>query len=307
MTNEEGLFWLNDRIEKIRDIQNEYDLLNHAYLSFSGGKDSTVLHYLLDMAISGNQIPRVYINTGMEYNDIRLFVKKMASEDFRIKVINSGINIPKMLSEYGYPFKSKEHSLKISQYKRGSSCSSVLQYRNGYGDSWSRYQCPKRLLYQFEDGFTLKISNKCCYKLKKEPMHQFEKDSGRKITLTGMRNAEGGQRASMGCIIIRGNNFTKFHPLMPLTDDFMDWFIQYFNIKLCRLYYPPFNFNRTGCKGCPFTLDLQAQLDIMARYLPNEKKQCEFLWKPVYDEYRRIGYRLRRFDCGKQLNLYDFL
>lgn len=32
----------------------------------------------------------------------------------------------------------------------------------------------------------------------------------------------------------------------------------------------------------------------MKKYLPDEYKQCEMLWKPVYDEYRRIGYRLKK-------------
>ena len=27
--------------------------------------------------------------------------------------------------------------------------------------------------------------------------------------------------------------------------------------------------------------------------LPNERIRAEVIWKPVYDEYRRIGYRLR--------------
>lgn len=35
---------------------------------------------------------------------------------------------------------------------------------------------------------------------------------------------------------------------------------------LCQkyiLYYPPFNFKRTGCRGCPYALELQKQLEIM--------------------------------------------
>lgn len=41
------------------------------------------------------------------------------------------------------------------------------------------------------------------------------------------------------------------------------------------------------------SLTLQQQLDKVQVYLPAERKQCEFIWKPVYDEYRRIGYRLK--------------
>ena len=79
-------------------------------------------------------------------------------------------------------------------------------------------------------------------------------------------------------------------------EDFEKWFIDQFNVKLCKLYYKPFNFKRTGCKGCPFNPLLQEQLDIMEKLLPNEKKQCEFIWKPIYDEDRRLGYRLRRIE-----------
>ena len=73
-------------------------------------------------------------------------------------------------------------------------------------------------------------------------------------------------------------------------------------VELCDLYKPPFNFKRTGCKGCPFSLDLQEQLEIMEKYLPNEKKQCEVIWEPIYEEYRKIGYRLQEY---KQLNLFE--
>ena len=41
---------------------------------------------------------------------------------------------------------------------------------------------------------------------------------------------------------------------------------------------------------------------IADKVLPNERKQCEFIWKPVYEEYRRIGYRLKPY---KQLSLFN--
>jgi 3'-phosphoadenosine 5'-phosphosulfate sulfotransferase (PAPS reductase)/FAD synthetase len=108
-----------------------------------------------------------------------------------------------------------------------------------------------------------------------------------------MRKAEGGLRTSHNsCTIFNEGKLLKFHPLQPLEESFIDWFVAERKIELCELYYPPFNFKRTGCKGCPFAVDLQSQLDIMAMLLPEERKQCEMIWKPVYDEYRRIGYRL---------------
>ena len=72
------------------------------------------------------------------------------------------------------------------------------------------------------------------------------------------------------------------------------------------IYYPPYNFERTGCKGCPFNIYLQKELDVLEKYFPNEKKQCEIIWKPVYDEYRRLGYRLKNNNY-EQVELEDYL
>lgn len=124
-----------------------------------------------------------------------------------------------------------------------------------------------------------------------------------KVVAGGMRKEEGGQRSSINCIVTdKDNQLKKFHPLLVVNEEFEDWFIQQYNIKLCKLYNEPYNFKRTGCKGCPFSLNLQQQLDTMKKLLPNEYKQCETIWKPVYDEYRRINYRL-----NNQMTIFDFL
>lgn len=94
--------------------------------------------------------------------------------------------------------------------------------------------------------------------------------------------------------MFKGKRILKFKPLNPVSDEFEKWYVDTRNIKLCKLYYPPYNFHRTGCKGCPYNIDLQRSLDEMKKQLPNEYKQCEIIWKPVYDEYRRLGYRLKK-------------
>lgn len=73
------------------------------------------------------------------------------------------------------------------------------------------------------------------------------------------------------------------------------------HIELCLLYKEPYNFKRTGCAGCPFSLDLQEQLETMELYLPRERAKCELIWKPVYDEYRKINYRLKKYENIKLL------
>ena len=70
---------------------------------------------------------------------------------------------------------------------------------------------------------------------------------------------------------------------------------------LCELYYEPYNFKRTGCAGCPYALDLQKQLETMTLLLPIERNKCEMIWKPIYDEYRRLNYRLKNVEEIKLL------
>lgn len=325
---------LFDRIEKIKSINEQYDLENNSYISFSGGKDSTILHYLIDMALPNNRIPRVFINTGIEYSDIVNFVKELASKDNRFVIIKPTKNIKQTLDEYGYPFKSKQHSHNVAIYQRNKELvdnfvnndieeseqmprgtKSVIKYikgirfnKDGQKYEMSNFSCPKKLQYQFDKTFTLNISDLCCYKLKKEPIDKWQKENNKTITITGMRKDEGGNRTNLSCIITDKNkNVIKFHPLSVISDLWCEWFIKEYEICLCKLYYPPYNFVRTGCKGCPFSLTLQDQLDTMEIYLPKEKEQCERIWQPVYEEYRRLSYRLRKQGSTKQTTIFDFI
>lgn len=291
---------LFDRIHVIQDANAKYDLEHKGYLSFSGGKDSTVLHYLLDLALPGNRIPRVYMDTGIEYMAIAKFVKDMASKDNRFVIIKPSKPIKATLEKYGYPFKSKEHAKKVDQYWRSKKITHYLEMyiTEDNGRFKTKYKCPKALLYQFTPENKLHISNLCCDKLKKEPALKWQKENNRSIVMTGIKGEEGGQRANIkGCIITdKSGNVKKFHPLLVVSEEWEERFIAENKIRLCELYYPPYNFKRTGCKGCPFALDLQNQLTTMSIYLPQEREQCEWIWKPVYEEYRRLGYRLDKYE-----------
>lgn len=54
----------------------------------------------------------------------------------------------------------------------------------------------------------------------------------------------------------------------------------------------PFNFKRTGCLGCPFNIELKAELTKLLEYSPKQAKTAYTIWKPVYDEYARLNYRI---------------
>ena len=301
MADEDYELTLFDRIAVIRQTIGKYGEENF-YLSFSGGKDSTILHYLLDEALPNNRIPRVFIDTGIEYQAIRQFVLGLAEKDDRFQIIKPSKPIKQVLETYGYPFKSKQHSHNLMVYQHSGIGRSVQRYL-GLVESNTLFRCPKQLEYQFTDQFGLKISDQCCLRLKKMPVHKWEKENGRRIAITGMRRTEGGERASIkGCILTdKDGNVTRFHPLLVVSNEWEEWFVREREIHLCSLYSEPFNFKRTGCKGCPFSLDLQEQLTTMALYLPAERQQCEIIWKPVYEEYRRLGYRL---DKTEQLKLF---
>ena len=196
MTPIDNELLLVDRLDVIRKVNNKYDLETNAYISFSGGKDSTILHYLIDMALPNNRIPIVFINTGIEYNDIVKFVKELASKDDRFVILKPTKPIKQVLEKYGYPFKSKEHSLYVSVYQnKGTESKTIQRYLNPSKNRES-FGCPSILKYQFTNDFTIKISNQCCYKLKKEPVKKWAKENNKSITITGMRRDEGGTRKS---------------------------------------------------------------------------------------------------------------
>ena len=188
-------FTLVDRIQKIKSINELYDLENNAYISFSGGKDSTTLHYLIDEALPGNRIPRLFINTGIEYKAILKFVRLLAEKDDRFVIWTVGKNIKETLDKVGYPFKSKEHSCKLALYKNGSKSKSIQKYFRELPEGFN--QCPKKLMYQTSPEFTLRISDRCCYEFKKKPAQAYMKQSGRTITITGMMKAEGGAKEQL--------------------------------------------------------------------------------------------------------------
>lgn len=197
--------------------------------------------------------------------------------------------------KYGYPFKSKEHSQLVHLFQQNGHSKTTLRYYDP-PENRKRFGCPKILKYQFEEGTQLKISDKCCTKLKKEPFQKWQEENSKPYKMTGERLSEGGLRAShKGCLVIDKNSkLKKFKPLNPTTNEWIEWFINKYQVELCKLYDEPYNFKRTGCLGCPFNIKLQDTLDTLEKTLPLEKKKVEAIWKEVYQEYRKLNYRLKK-------------
>ena len=84
--------------DRIRGWLDSYD----AYVSFSGGKDSTVLLHLCREV--DPSIPAVYVDTGLEYPELREFVKTVEN----VTWLKPKMNFRQVIEKYGYPVISKE-------------------------------------------------------------------------------------------------------------------------------------------------------------------------------------------------------
>ena len=140
------------------------------YVSFSGGKDSTVL---LDI-VKGMypDVPAVFCDTGMEYPEVRAHAMEKADE-----VIRPKMSFKKVIEKYGYPFPSKEQALYINQYRHTKS-EHMRQLRwNGYPQN-GNFGISKKWRFLCDAPF--EVSHKCCDVMKKRPFHEYEKQTGRK-------------------------------------------------------------------------------------------------------------------------------
>ena len=80
-------------------------------VSFSGGKDSTVLAHLVHDFYP--DVPLVFANTGLEYPEIQSFARKMGAVFVRPKM-----SFSEVISKYGYPIISKENAEAIYYARR---------------------------------------------------------------------------------------------------------------------------------------------------------------------------------------------
>lgn len=118
MTDQEYEFTLQDVKSIIQSKNQIFDFENRGSISFSGGSDSMLMSCLIDEAIPNNNIPRIYMNTGIEHQAMRKYVQELAKKDKRFIILTPKVNIPRMLKKEGYPFKSKQHSQNYGVYFR---------------------------------------------------------------------------------------------------------------------------------------------------------------------------------------------
>ena len=142
------------------------------YVSFSGGKDSTVL---LDLARHiYPDIPAVFVDTGLEYPEIREFVKSIDN----VTWLRPKMNFRKVIETYGYPLVSKEISGKIYFARKGRK-EALMAFEGKTVDGTESKYRQRYKKWRPLCNSNVPISHKCCEVMKKKsPQRHTKKKQG---------------------------------------------------------------------------------------------------------------------------------
>lgn len=258
---------------RIRAWYDHYD--GEVYLSFSGGKDSTVLKHIIDQMY--DDIPSVFVNTGLEWPAVRQFAMKQKN----VIRVDPEMKFYDVIEHYGYPVISKENAKKI------------YEVRNTKSEYWrsellgdKRRSIPKKWRFMIDAPF--KISPKCCDVMKKNPVKRYEKETGRK-GIVGIMTEESLLRFQSW--IDHGCN--AFDMPRPLSRPMSFWkeqdVLQYIyenKLEIASVYgdvvkdengYHTTGLYRTGCMFCMFGVQLEREpnrFQIMKKIAPRQWEYC---------------------------------
>ena len=255
------------------------------FVSFSGGKDSTVL---LDLARRVSpDIPAIYVDTGLEYPELRTFVQTKEN----VTWLRPKYPFYKIIEKYGYPVISKEVSNVIYGAKKGqpyrlARLNGTLLDGNG---NKSMFNCEN---YRYLLDAPFAISDKCCYHMKKAPIYRFERQTGRRAII-GTMACESKLRLQSwlkaGC-----NGFESSRPIsQPLSFWLEQDILRY--LQCTELSYAPIYGNiveteskkgnpiltttgvsRSGCMFCMYGVHLEPQPNRFQRMKLTHPKQYDY-------------------------------
>lgn len=155
------------------------------FVSFSGGKDSTVL-----LDIVRQEYPKtkaVFCDTGLEYPEVKEFVRNTEN----VEIIKPKKNFKEVINEYGYPVISKEQSKYIWDIRHGSEKMRNVRLN---GNPKGGFKLSKKWYFCLDAPF--EISDKCCNYIKKSPLASYERKTGSR-PIVGQLASESAQRMTM--------------------------------------------------------------------------------------------------------------
>lgn len=272
---------------KILEWYHRYD--GKVAVSFSGGKDSTVLLDLARRAFP--DIPAVFVDTGLEYPEIREFVKTVPN----VTWLRPEMPFSKVISEYGYPVVSKDVARRVRYAKRGSPW--ALCHLNGLNRDGTPSKFNERYMkWRILLDAPFPVSDACCTVIKERPLHRYNRETGRKQIIATMA-CESARRQSVylkiGCNAYHKRDPTS-QPMSFWTEQDVLTYLKMTGIPYASVYGEIVEKNgrltTTGCMFCMFGIHLEKPPNRFQRMALTHPKQYDFC--------------IHKLGCGKVL---DFL
>lgn len=237
----------------IRQTVAEFGL-EKVYISYSGGKDSTVLSHIAKSMYPS--ILHLFANTTNEYPEtiehIRWEREHNSTNIITVLPIDSKgetWTFKKVVECYGYPMFSKRVSNAIRTYQHALTARTKANSLSYIERNFKKYEAYK----------DLPISDKCCEKLKKEPLKRKAKELGLECALLGILASESYQREKdwleYGCNVFHERKDNQSRPLSFWTDEDILEYIARYNVKIPKLY--DLGYTRNGCMYCGFGVHLE--------------------------------------------------
>lgn len=238
----------------IRQAIHEFGI-EHVYISYSGGKDSTVLSHITKQLYPN--ILHIFANTTNEYPETIQHIKwELEQNETNIITVlpvdSSGElwTFKRVVETYGYPLFSKRISNAIRTYQHAlteRTKNNSINYINRNFKKYTPY-------------INAPISDKCCDKLKKEPIKRKAKELGLKCAILGILASESYMRQkdwiNNGCNVFHKRKDNQSRPLSFWTDEDIIEYIQRYNIRIPDLYSN--GYSRNGCMYCGFGVHLES-------------------------------------------------
>ena len=221
--------WMKVEKTKMR-IREWYENYNgEVYVSFSGGKDSTVLLDIVRQMYP--DVEAVFSDTGLEFPEVREFVKSKEN----VTIIKPEKNFKQVITEKGYPIISKSVCNCVRLAKKNiADGKDTLRVRQIKGlEKGSKFNKGK---WQFLLDSPFLISEQCCDELKKKPFKKWEKEN-KKYPMMATMAAEGGARREAylrtGCNSFKNG---KSQPMGFWTEQDVLEYIATNNLEIASIY-----------------------------------------------------------------------